>query len=692
MNHLKYSFQVLFCMALVNLFAISCIDKKDLSEPSGPGNVDLAPTLDFATKKNVRINLDYAVADFCVEFEIYTQNPIFVDEFKTYSKDKSLLARVQGKTDKNGRFSLPVEVAALTDEIFVYSPSVHAGVPKLMREKIVGDEVSLLPAKSTVDLENLPMTRAGKDWNTSDDCCYGWAKFDFTYQTLGDWDANGKPLNMGERIDFSEVFSNALNRFLPAMEDNDHLHETELNQPVITLSEEVENVRLHFVKHNSGRKNALAYYTYTDNLPSEADVNKSLMIAYPNLSASSGLQPGDCVQLKYRDGASLSDRFPKGAKIAFAVILDAYNGGELETPSHIIYSDQRFNKYNFKETDNHSNSLMANRPHAVTFKADGHFVIAIEDLPRGGTLKGSTENTVYHPADYSDDVFVLYSDPVTALPPTTDVTPQPEPDEPEPDFVVNSSGYYAFEDMWPKVGDYDMNDVIVKYTRILNCNKEFNVTGIDETFEFINNGATTSNAFGYEIKPVKRSNIKVLENIVTSEFTYPNQGLDKEMNNATIMLFDNGRKVPKGTLFNVKLRFTVPVSYMNFMSPPNNPSLSPFNPFIVVSGYGDTPDILKQNRLEVHLPKCTPTSKADMSLFGTADDISDVEKGLYYVCKGGKYPFALELTSNNSKDEFVVPVEGQALDVKYPKYNSWVQNGCGQKDSDWYLFPTGNTD
>lgn len=30
--------------------------------------------------------------------------------------------------------------------------------------------------------------------------------------------------------------------------------------------------------------------------------------------------------------------------------------------------------------------------------------------------------------------------------------------------TIEKTGVYAFEDEWPKAGDYDMNDVLVQYT------------------------------------------------------------------------------------------------------------------------------------------------------------------------------------------------------------------------------------
>lgn len=673
----------LLLTVVISLFVSSCMDDV-YKDPQKGDEYNPALTPDFLTKKNVQINISYNVpVEMQVAFEVYTENPVKIDGMKNYVKDQTLTPRIKGKTNSKGQFSLPIEVAAYTKDIYVYSPTV--GMPMLLHAEIVGDIAELSSTQSVARPESASATRAGSTLNTSDNCCSGWKEYDFQYKTLGNWEANGKPADMGKRITFSEKFSNALNKILPPMEDNDYVGNSSANLSIITLSEE-SNVTLYFVKHNSERKNALAYYTYTGTAPTIDQINKSLVVAFPNLHSTSGVETGDCVQLKFRNGDQLSDEFPAGSKIGFALIVDAYTkDGALTTPSHIMYSNNKFNAYNFKDTENHDNSIMGERPQMVTFKADGHFVIGFEDMPHGGTIPGQTGN-VYHPADYSDDVFVLYSNPITALPEVPDVTPDPEPGtEPEPDFIMATSGYYTFEDSWPNQGDYDLNDVVLKYERTLRCYFDGTVKGIDETYTFINNGAMFTNAFGYEIKSVRRN--AIAEATVTSNYNCSGQGLDAEMSNATLMLFDDSKKIPVGTTFKVKIRFSLPLSIQDFASVTNKPETNPFNPFIVVHNG----DFLSKNRLEVHLPKCTPTSKANTSLFGTGSDISAPEQNLYYVRKGNskdsKYPFALELTTNNSKDEFIIPIEKRPVDTTYPKFDSWVTSGCAMTDADWYLYP-----
>ena len=74
-----------------------------------------------------------------------------------------------------------------------------------------------------------------------------------------------------------------------------------------------------------------------------------------------------------------------------------------------------------------------------------------------------------------------------------------------------------------------------------------------------------------------------------------------------------------------------------------------------------------------------PTSKENMNLFNTQQDLSDKDKGIYYV-SDQNYPFAIHL----SDVESFSTTEKEAIDKSYPRFASWAQSG-GTTDKDWYL-------
>ena len=57
----------------------------------------------------------------------------------------------------------------------------------------------------------------------------------------------------------------------------------------------------------------------------------------------------------------------------------------------------------------------------------------------------------------------IFTDVVFSLKANPEITNVPPVDE-DLNTTIEKTGVYAFEDEWPKAGDYDMNDVLVQYT------------------------------------------------------------------------------------------------------------------------------------------------------------------------------------------------------------------------------------
>ena len=94
---------------------------------------------------------------------------------------------------------------------------------------------------------------------------------------------------------------------------------------------------------------------------------------------------------------------------------------------------------------------------------------------------------------------------------------QPDGGNEDKKYSLEYKGIIAFEDNWPRKGDYDLNDVIVKYQSVLNFNDANQALSTEDTYELLWSGATFKNGFAYQLN-TERSNMstEILEAPTTS--------------------------------------------------------------------------------------------------------------------------------------------------------------------------------
>lgn len=661
------------CTVLFCIVATGCRDDvKNIykGEPEEPEEVP--NDFDFSTRTSVDLKIKYDVPQgYKVAFEAYTENPISLNDAKDYVKDESVLPFLTGTTNENGEFSFSVRLASSVKEIYVYSS--YAGVPMIMKGVITGN-VATVSSETSSDItySSRVASRASSQYY------YNWFKKDFKSLALGTWNNSGIPYYIVADEHYTP--SDRFNEVVTATrleKDNTVMH-YQCTSIDVTNAPQGANIFVNFISHrNSTRKNALAYYTYTgDNNPSQSYINSNLIIAFPNtLAMETEKRIGDAVQLKYKDeSGNLVTTFPNGSHIGFVLLIDAFSENMTNKNCNAIYSLNTLNSYSIKGAPGEQDAIKSSRPGMVAYKADDKYVLAFEDQPWDENVDRKCL------ADFADDIFTIAADPITAIPTPPDGQ---EPEIPESTPMVVESGILAFEDNWPDTGDYDLNDVIISYIRTYYYNDVYRTVALKEKYQFINNGATYSNAFGYVIDDnVSIEDIKSIN--IQSDYTCAGQGLDKDLTTATIMLFDNGKNLKggmNGTTFTVTTIFNEPVLL-------GSGKWGSYNPFIVVNG------MLEDGRKEIHLPKHAPTPKGNNNLWKTGDDLSDPSEKLYYV-REGNYPFAIDLAGDKIQDpplpDFInnLPEEKKAVDVTYPNFIKWVEdhnssNPTGEYDS-WYI-------
>lgn len=658
-------------LCLVSFCLASC--QEDLGSSNGGGQ-ELNPgeVFDFATSQDVQMNVSYNVTPgYEVAFEAYTQNPVSLVD-KSYVKDTTLIPFFKGYTDKSGNFSLPLtNLPAFVEDVYLYSLSIDA--PRVIHGKIQGNTLNITDEDVVIN------TRAVTKGSPNGSYYTKWPVQNLAIRNFGTFDAaSGRPSYvLDEKLAVSAQTKRIIDATLPDEGVGEMNPYGYLNGD-ISISEDA-HIDLYFYYHNSERQNGLAYYTYSGTTaPTQEYINEHLILAYPNLK---NMKEGEGIRLKYYDESKgeFADAFPANTTIGFVLLVDAYEDLQADAAGYkankvnVAYSIQTYNRYNMK------NTIMSDRPHSAIFRApkagggekDGDYILAFEDQPWGQSNKPNGQPDVRYPADFRDDILVIHADPVTAFP---DVPDGQDPDQVPGKAFRRSTGTLCFEDLWPYRGDYDLNDIVVKYDVTDYITSDYiSMTGFEGDFVFANDGAERLNGFGFQLKTVDRTNIASIE--ITSDYTCPGQGLDPDLEKATIMLFDNGKQVPDetkvagGTSFHVKVVYNQPVPFYQYQ-------LAPYNPFIVVN----SSDLLASNRAELHLVNYLPTQKANLDMLHTGDDLSNPDKGLYYVLEGD-YPFTLNLSGVT---DFVLPTEKQRIDEAYPKFKTWVSSK-GSVDKDWYV-------
>lgn len=256
-----------------------------------------------------------------------------------------------------------------------------------------------------------------------------------------------------------------------------------------------------------------------------------------------------------------------------------------------------------------------------------------------------------------------------------------------PNFpIIESSGAYTFifEDNWPFLGDYDMNDLVIDVQPSYSKNSENKVESmiIEATLRAI--GASKRLGAAIQLDGVSTTAIQSVSResaiSLTGAVFKVSNGLETGQTNAVIALFDDAHEAlglseslitntsksgQSASLKTIKvtITFTTPVEASAV-------KITNFNVFIVNGGYSN-------KRQEVHLPGYQPTNRADTSKFGSEDDNSNNK---LYTSKDNLI-WGLAVPG-----PFDYPVEWKKITEAYPDFASWAIS-VGVSSRGWYRNP-----
>ena len=257
------------------------------------------------------------------------------------------------------------------------------------------------------------------------------------------------------------------------------------------------------------------------------------------------------------------------------------------------------------------------------------------------------------------------------------------------------SGTLAYEDLWPGKGDYDFNDLVIDYNFNITKDEEEVVQNIEVTFTVQAYGASLHNGFAFTLPNVEPS---IVESVTgydvayTSVFNINSKGLEEDQSKATIIVFDDVRRIMPQTSGGIGVNTQKQYAYIDPVSiiinidmvdnaiTYNDLDIGNFNPFIIVNtAINGNPGI---RGLEVHLPNYEPSDLMDDSYFDTQDDASNPGLGKYFI-SSNNLPWAI-----NIAESFDWVIEFQDITGAYLNFGEWAESG-GINYPDWYKNESG---
>ena len=642
----------LACTMVIVVGISSCVDSdKDLYQEAPGAEIN---TSNFSTIQKVQVEIDYSNSESRVPFSIYDGNPLIEGENTTILKE-NVQALDGAWTDEQGKFTATVELPAYVSNVYIVSTSPFAR--QAIPGKIVNGvlKVSDTDEQLTTRASYRESTRFARNrfnnlgWNTNlgsfDDRS---GVIDYAYK------GNDPKLTLSksEMNELRTTVSKVLNTLGSCPEEY-------RTQADLYVEEDETAVVLTALRGWTCWNSSLGYYYYRYDQAPASLKDVKVYAVFPNtqmtwnngsLQASpQGIKEGTAVQLKYFDDPEYpkGKNFPKGYYIGFILACNAWN----------TYFTG-FNSYTLTE------GFYASSTKGFSTKVNSGIDV------RTAMFKDKNSNIAIAFEDFMDDQ--NFTDVVFSLKANPEITNVPPVDE-DLNTTIEKTGVYAFEDEWPKAGDYDMNDVLVQYT----YQKVFNIFNeiLSESFTFktlYNKSTVFTNGLGFILS--NEGNAQSIEYFIRKEnekdFTVAS-GADKFTRESNaIILTDNVKTNPNA-------EYKVTFKYGDKNS--NKKQETSIDAFI----YRPSKE---GNRLEVHCPMKKPTSKVDTSLFGQYEDCSKPNEGIYYVSNQENiYPFAFYLSNANANDIAELKNfdknEKKSISEIYPKFIDWAKYGT---NADWY--------
>ena len=241
---------------------------------------------------------------------------------------------------------------------------------------------------------------------------------------------------------------------------------------------------------------------------------------------------------------------------------------------------------------------------------------------------------------------------------------------------------YAFEDNWPSIGDYDMNDFVVDVAITKVQNSANKITKLKLANKIRSVGAKNRLAAAIQLDGILATNVKSVkytkENLVGQNLPLGSNGVESNQKYAVVTLCDDAHKAfgisdtqfistQNGNFQPVESEITI-----EFTSPLDNFTFADLNSFIITNGYKVS------SRTEIHLVGYKATDKMNKALVENQTAKGQLSANDPFKSSKGE-PWGLSIPVS-----FVYPNEYKKITGVYPKFQSWALSG-GSQDTNWYI-------
>lgn len=455
--------------------------------------------------------------------------------------------------------------------------------------------------------------------------------------------------------------------------------------------ENASDIWVTFIHETAGFSNSFGYYTYKTSEGRPAVItDQDITLMFPNAS----YEIGDKGALNTGDSVFIGN-FEAGISLGFVVIANGWYAGTGSNPigrvresghQGLYYSENALNPEVEADARQHAAIVyhegeevfilgMEDNKHTATdynFN-DLIFAIVVEDPASVGNLADIPSIAQSVDNDFDDDGVI---DSLDAY-----------PDDPLRTSVGTVSGTLAYEDLWPSIGDYDFNDLVIGYSYQIDGNARNEIVSIEFTYTILASGAGFPDGLALSL-PLDTDEYAVSSLIFsnTSEEAVAERTQFPETNGSRVLIFKTQNEVmqydakpnPFNTGGNLELAPQSVTGTITFSTPIGREILGeiPYDVFLLADNAESDTNPDKANR-EVHLPHFPPTPLANQSFFNTYHDTTDISLQRYYK-SANNLPWAIHIPGDWSH-----PLERKSIVEAYNYFGAWAESG-GTQYADWY--------